>query len=153
MLSVFMDLDFRSVWTTLSLSNKLFLLFFCGVSFYTLWLSFRVLYCVNAFKKQRAGNPVSVRGSRLDGLRKRLGNLRQLHLLTLYVLWLCIVVNIPSAFNILGLYKTIPIGLIFNNLAFLFHYYAPIFLVFVLLHSLQWFVSVRVDVFERRESA
>jgi hypothetical protein len=151
--SVFMDLDFRSVWMTLSLSNKLFLLFFCGVSLYTLWLSFRVMFCLKAFKKQRAGNAVSVGGSRLNGLRKRLGNLRQLHLLTLYVLWLCIVINIPSAFEILGLYKATPFELIFRNLAFLFHYYAPIFLVFVLLHSMQWFVSIRIDVFECRESA
>jgi hypothetical protein len=35
-LSMFSDLDARSVWAALSYSNRLFLLFFCGVSFHTL---------------------------------------------------------------------------------------------------------------------
>ena len=83
MLSVFMHLDFRSVWMTLSLSNKLFLLSFLGVSAYTLWLSFRVMSALRAFKaRDNAG--ISITTS-LNSLRKRPGNLRQLHLLTLYV--------------------------------------------------------------------
>jgi hypothetical protein len=148
MLRAFQGITFQAVWATLSQSNRLFLLFFCGVSLYTLWVSFRVVLELRAFKKERASSDANVRGLSLNNLRKRLGNLRQLHLFTLYLLWLCIVINIPTAFSVLGHYNTFPIGLMLENLAFLFYYYAPTFLVFVFLHSLQWLVSARVEASE-----
>lgn len=145
MLSSFMDLDLRAVWLSLSLSNKVFRLFFFCVFFYTLWLSFFVMSRLHSFKKQGAGDAGGLSHLALRNLRKRLGNLRQLHLFTLYLLWLCVVLNIPGAFDILGDFKTWPIGQILRNLAFLFHYYAPIFLAFLLLHPLQWFASSRLE--------
>ena len=148
MLRAFMDIGFRAVWATLSPSNRLFLLFFCGVSLYTFWVSFRVVLGLRAFKKERASNIANVSGISLNNLRKRLANLRQLHLFTLYLLWLCIVTNIPRAFSVLGTYKTFPYRVILEHLGFLFYYYIPIFLMFVLLHSLQWFISARVEAFE-----
>ena len=146
-----MDLDFRAVWMYLSPLNRVFLLFFCCVFFYTLWLSFFVVYRLHGLKKQRANDTGNLNRSALLNLRKRLGNLRQLHLFTLYLLWLCILLSIPRAFDILGDFKTWPIGLILRNLAYLFHYYAPIFLGLLLLHCVQWFVSARVDFFDRPE--
>lgn len=144
-----MEIDFRAVWATLSPSNRLFLLFFCGVFSYTLWVSLRVVMAIRDFTKETAGIVASVIGPCLNNLRKRLANLRQLHLFTLYLLWLCIVVNIPSAFTVFGDSKTFPLGQVLENIAFLFYYYAPVFLGFVLLHSLQWLVSARVEAFER----
>jgi hypothetical protein len=148
MLKAFMDVGFRSVWATLSPSNKLFLLFFCGVSLYTLWVSFRVVLGLRAFKKESARSVANVSGLSLNNLRKRLANLRQLHLFTLYLLWFCIVINIPGAFSLMGDYKTLTLGRMVENLGFLFYCYASIFLVFVFLHSLQWLVSARVEAFE-----
>ena len=148
MLRALMDVGFPAIWTTLSLSNRLFLLFFCGVSLYTLWVSFRVASRLRDFKNEGASSGANAGGLSLNRFRKRLANLRQLHLLALYLLWLCIVANIPRAFSVLGDYKTFPVRQILENLAFLFYYYTPVFLVFVFLHSLQWLISVRVEACE-----
>jgi hypothetical protein len=115
---------------------------------YTLWVSFRVVLVLCDFKKERASSVANVSGLNYNNLRKRLANLRQLHLFTLYLLWLCIMLNFPDAFSVLGDYKAYPLARVFENLAFLFYYYTPIFLVFVFLHSLQWLVSARVEAFE-----
>jgi len=145
-----LDVGFRAIWVTMSPSNKLFLLFFCGVSVYTLWVSSRVVLGLREFKKERPSGDPSACLLRLNNLRKRLGNLRQLHLFTLYLLLLCIAINIPSAFNVLGTYKTTPLTLrpILYELTFLFYLYVPIFLAFVFLHSVQWFVSARLESYE-----
>jgi hypothetical protein len=145
MLRAFMEVDFRAIWSTLSPSNRLFLLFFCGVSFYTPWVSFRAVLGLRGFKKEKGSSAPSLSGLGLYNLRKRLANLRQLHLFALYLLWFCIVINLPTAFDVMGLYKTYPLGPMLQKLAFFFYYYAPIFLAFVLLHSLQWFISARVE--------
>jgi hypothetical protein len=144
----FMNFGFRGVWWSLSPSNRLFLLFFSGVSLHTLWVSFRVVLGLRALKRERASSVANVSNLGLNNLRKRLANLRQLHLFTLYLLLLCIVVNLPGAFSTLGDSKSYLFRQIFENLGFLFYYYTPIFLVFVLLHSVQWSVSARVEAFE-----
>ena len=43
----------------------------------------------------------------------------------------------------------LPIGQYIQNLRFLFYFDAPIFLGFLVLHSLQWFAASRVDSFYR----
>jgi hypothetical protein len=144
----FMNFGFRAIWGTLSPSNRLFLLFFGGVSLYTLWVSLRVLVELRAFKKERASSVETPKVPSVNSLRKRLANLRQLHLFSLYLLLLCIVVNIPGAFSTLGDSKSFLFSQMFENLGFLFYYYTPIFLMFVLLHSVQWVVSARVEAFE-----
>jgi len=145
MFKALMDAGFRAIWATLSPSNRLFLLFFGGVSFYTLWVSLRVVAGFRAFKKERASSAANVSNLGLNNLRKRLANLRQLHLFTLYLLLLCIVVNLPGAFDVMGDYNAFPLRQMFEKLGFFFYYYTPIFQVFVLLHLLQWLVSARVE--------
>jgi hypothetical protein len=144
----FMNFSFREIWGSLSPSNRLFLLFFSGVALRTLWVSFRVVLRLRAFKKERASSVANATNLGLNNLRKRLANLRQLHLFTLYLLLLCIVVNLPGAFNVMGEYNTFPLRQMFENLGFFIYYYTPIFQVFVLLHSVQWLVSARVEAFE-----
>jgi hypothetical protein len=97
-----MEVGFRAIWVTLSVSHRLFVLFFCGVSLYTFWVSVRVVLGLRDFKKERASSVASVSGLRCNTLRKRLANLRQLHLFTLYLLSFCMVLNFPDAFSVLG---------------------------------------------------
>jgi hypothetical protein len=151
MLKAFMDLDLSSVWLSLSLSNKAFFLFFSGVSIYSLSLSLYVFLILCSLKKKPASQSASLARSPLGILQKRLANLRQLHLFTLYLFWFCIAINIPRAFDVFGDYKTIPIGPILRGLAFLFYFDAPIFLAFLVLHTVQWIVSARVDSFACRQ--
>src|SRR5271165_4136410 len=138
-----MNLDFRDLWLSLSALNRVFLLFFSCVFFYTLWLSSFVCYRLHALKKQRARGASEPSPTALRDLRRRVGTLRQLHLFTLYFVWLCIVRGIPHAFDTLGTSRTWPIAEWLQNLAFLFDFYAPIFLALLVLHSLQWIVSWR----------
>jgi hypothetical protein len=147
MLKAFMDLDLRSVWLWLSLSNRVFLLFFLGVSIYSLSLSLHVFLLLRSFRKKPASERAGLTRSPLGILQKRLSNLRQLHLFTLYLCWFCLAINIPRAFDVLGLYKTPPIVPILRNLGFLFYSNTPICLGFLVLHTVQWVVSARVDSF------
>ena len=151
MLKAFMDLDLRSVWLWLSLSNKAFLLFFTGVSICSLSLSLYVFLLLRSLKKKPTSENASLKRSPLGVLQKRLSNLRQLHLFTLYLCWFCLAINVPRAFETFGDFRTIPIGLILRQLAFLFYSYAPICLGFLVLHTAQWIVSARVDSFACRQ--
>jgi hypothetical protein len=63
--------DLRSVWTSLSLLNKLFALFFCGVFLYTLSLSMRALRFMHSFRRNVGAKPTKV-----SALLHRFSNLR-----------------------------------------------------------------------------
>jgi hypothetical protein len=136
-----------SAWQSLSPINKTFFLLFCGVSIYTISLSVHVLLVLHSFKKQRVTKNANPSRPPLAILGKRLWNLRQLHLFALYLFGFCIVVQIPNVFRVGGDSKGYPFHAITSELTFLFYCDAIIFLVFTLLHTVQWFVSARVDSF------
>ena len=138
------QLDFRLIWWSLALSYKLFLLYFCGVSIYTISLSLYVFSQLRCLRKQPANEKASSARS-VGFLNKRLSTLRQLHLLSLYLFGFCIMINIPNAFVTIELTKTPPIGNYIRGVTFLCFVDAAIFLGFLLLHSVQWLVAARVD--------
>jgi hypothetical protein len=143
MLMLIADLDLGSVWLSLSVANKMFLLYFFGVAVYALSLCLYVFVSLYSDDSNRVENS-------LDKLKRRLANLRQLHLFTLYLFGFCIMVSIPNAFVTFGDSKTWPIGQYLRGISFLFYFDAPIFLGFLLLHTLQWVATVRVDYVTRR---
>ena len=59
-------------------------------------------------------------------------------------------VSIPNAFVTFGDSKTWPIGQYIWGISFLFYFDALIFLGFLLLHTVQWVATVRVDYVTRR---
>jgi len=129
-----------------------------GISLVLFWchdlFAFSVALCVLAppFAQEKAGE----RKCKPDTFpawhsAKRLSNLRQLHLFTLYLSWFCLAINFPRVFDVLGDFKTIPIVQILQNLVFLFYSYTPICLGFLVLHTVQWIVSARVDSFACRQ--
>ena len=134
-----------SAWQSVSPINKTFFLLFCGVSIYTIFLSTYVLLVLYSFKKQRVSKNANPSRPVLDILGKRLSNLRQLHLFAVYLFGFCIVVQIPNAFRVIGDFKAYPFHAVTSELTFLLYCDAIIFLVFMLLHAVQWFVSARVD--------
>jgi hypothetical protein len=69
MLKAFLDLDLRSVWLWLSLSNKAFLLFFSGVTIYSLSLSLYVFLLLRSLKKKTASESASLTRSPLGILQ------------------------------------------------------------------------------------
>jgi len=140
-------LDLRSVWLSLSPINKTFLLFFGAVSVHTLSFSARALLFLRSLKKQPANENASSTHPRLNIHCKRVANLRQLHLFTLYLFGFCISIQVPNAFITLGNSNALAVSTIMRQLTFLFYCDATIFLAFLLLHTLQWLVSARVHSF------
>ncbi len=134
--------DVRSVWTSLSFLNKLFALFFGGVSLYTLWLSLRALRVIYSVRKSVETEPTKV-----SALVHRFSNLRQLHLLTLYIFGFCIAMQIPDVFySVNDSYELHGV----RGLIFLFRCNATVFFVFALLHVVQWVVSVKLYAIRER---
>jgi len=127
-------------------------LYFCGVLVYTLSLCSYVLFHVRSLKGQLKTENAKAEGPSVDVLTRRLANLRQLHLFTLYLFGFCFTFNVPNAFVTLGRSKTLPVAQYIQGLTFLFYFDTPIFMGFLLLHSLQWAASVRLDYFVRRRS-
>ena len=125
------------IWLSLSLVNKAFFVFFSIVFVYTAYVSLRV---VRQSATQRTD-------AALAASKMRLRNLRQLHLFALYLFGFCILFSLPSAFLTADTSKSWPFHLYIENLRFLFSFDASIFLGFLVLHSLQWFASARVDSF------
>jgi hypothetical protein len=133
-----------SVWQALSIINKALLLLLCGGFIYSLALSLRSLFAVHTHKIA-AGMEPQARITWLRVLRRRLWNLRQLHLFCLYFFGFCIVVQIPDVFHTVTLSSDLPPLTIVRTLSFLFYFDATIFLVFLAIHSFQWFAAARVD--------
>lgn len=99
--------DLGSVWHSLSLINKSFVLFFSGVSLYTFSLSVYAQLALRNVKNRPASETRGCEQSSIGLLFHRFASLRQLHLFTLYLFGFCIAMQIPSAFHTLLDSKTI----------------------------------------------
>ena len=136
MILTIVQTDLRSVWTSLSSLDKLFALFFFGVSLYTLALSVEALRVIHSFRKGAETEP-----TKMVTLLHRFSNLRQLHLLTLYVFGFCIAMQIPGVFySVNDSYELQGV----RGLVFLFRCNTTVFFAFALLHIVQWVVSVKL---------
>ncbi len=97
------NLDFTAIWYSLSGFNKLFFILFGGVSVYTVYLSFHALSVLHSLKRRATSESLGRMQHRVAVLRKRLGNLRQLHVLTLLFFFFYILVQIPATFHIFSI--------------------------------------------------
>ena len=146
------NVDCRALWISLSLLNKSFFLFFCGVSLYTFSISLNALVVLHSAKRQPYMEITSDAGSLLEILLHRFANLRQLHVCTLYLFGFCIAVQVPSVFHTIDNSIQYPLRAITAGLSFLFYFDAVVFLGFLLLHTTQWIVSAHLHSFARRQS-
>jgi hypothetical protein len=131
------------IWSSLSLINQLFLIFLIVILLYTLFLVLAVFNTLRQSTKNNGDQKV-LSTSKVALLRKRVENLQQLQLFALYVFGFCIVVQIASAFETIENSNTITFSNSIRQLSFSFHYDATLFLVFLLIHSLQWLISARL---------
>jgi hypothetical protein len=134
------------------LLSKLYLLFLCAVSIYTLISLVRVLFRLRSLKRLASAESPAV-GARLTlaTLQHRTTNLRQLLLFAFYLFGFFFFLQIPTAFIVLGDSKSLPFSLFFTQLAAFFEYAADVFLLFLLLHTLQWFVTNCLQAFTRQQ--
>jgi hypothetical protein len=80
---IYFQTGFRSIWMSLSGSERLFVLFLFGVAVYTVWLSIFALGRVRNLKKKTAGVEAAASNSVVKNLRNRLRN----HVLSIVVGW------------------------------------------------------------------
>jgi hypothetical protein len=146
------NLDLASVWASLSVINKSFVLFFCGVSLYTFSISLHALIVLYSARRQSSKEITSDFGLPIGILLHRFANLRQLHLFALYLFGFCIAIQVPSAFHTIDNSIEYPLRAITAGLTFLFYFDALVFLGFLLLHTMQWIVSARLHSFAGRQS-
>src|SRR6266446_3992390 len=87
---------------------------------------------------------IVVRLRSLATLHARSANLHQLVIATFYLFGFIFFLTLPFAFMTLGASKVPGWMFIFENLDYYFAFAANVFFVFLVLHSVQWFVSARV---------
>jgi len=131
--------DLWSVWRSLSIINQGFVLLFCAGSIYSLSLSVYVLFVLRGLTKRVTGTGAEKTARCV--FRKRLWNLRQLHLTGLYLLGFCIMLQIPDVFRTVTISYDFPPMTVYRTLSFLCYFDATVFLAFLLVHGVQWFVS------------
>jgi hypothetical protein len=118
---------------------------FFATSIYIIISLTQMLFVLRAFgRSSQEGSPEGIRPA-LAALQKRLANIRQILLFTILLFVLCFLLQIPAAFIVLSDSKVPVLSIIFMQLGTYIGYATDIILVFLLLHSLQWFVSVRVQ--------
>lgn len=144
------SLDPRHFWLQLPLLTKLFVYFLCAVFVYTLFSLARVLFRLRSLRQvPRSENSNAALRMSFAYLHNRLSNLRSLLLFTFYLFALCFLLQIPGAFMVLEDSGRPLLTVILMQLAVYLEYITDVFFVFLLLHSLQWLVSARVQAFAR----
>ena len=132
-------INLSSVWQSLSLDYRIFILLLGALCAYSLFVDLRALSVLRSVSEKADDNRI------LAALRKRLWNLRQLHLAAFCLFGFCVVIQIPDAFRVVVDSYDIPFSTIARSLSFIFDCDAVIFVVFLFLHVGQWFASARAE--------
>lgn len=135
--------DPSSFWMILPPLTKLYVIFLCCVCAFSLYKSARIMLRLRSIKRGQ-GDRHGVMGS-LAVLRTQATNLSQLFHFTFLLFGLCFLIQIPVAFMIGDDSGRSVLGSIFRNLAVYIAYAADVFFVMLLLRSVQWFVSFRIN--------
>ena len=139
-----------SIWINISALQKLFCLILSSVSIYALFTAIVILVRLRSLANRSKVEDVSSIQRSLAALHARSANLHQLIGATFYLFGFVFFLTIPFAFITLDSSKVPGWTSIFENLGFDFAFAANIFFVFLVLHSVQWFVSSRVHASARR---
>jgi hypothetical protein len=142
-----------SVWWELPILPKLFLLVLFLVSIYTLFSAAVITVRLRSLTNQRrVEDSSSLRGS-LAALQARSANLRQLIGATFYLFGLMFFLTLPLATFILDSGRYTIGTLILHNFLVYFAFANNVFFIFLVLHSVQWFLSGRIQAHELRLNA
>ncbi len=136
------QLSFSRVWLELPVLPKLCCLIVFVVSVYTIILAVRITMRLRSIEKN------SLRGSHsliFATLQAHCTRLRQLIGATFYFFGFILFVTLPDAPKV-NMISDLPASVyVWENFRSYFAFAAAVFLVFLALHSVQWFVSSRVN--------
>jgi len=145
-----LSLNLRHLWPELSSLARIYLFI---LSLTSLWILFSLLGCLlrlRSFRRPPAScSPESI-PSRLAALQARLSSARRLLVFAFLLFGFCFLIEISQAFIVFGDSNKPPILIVLRQLEVCLASGADVFLVFLLLHSLQWFVSARLEALARK---
>jgi hypothetical protein len=135
---------FWEILKSLSTMQMLFCLILALVGMYTLFSATVILVRLRSVANRSKVEDIPSIQRSLTVLQARSANLHQLIGATFYLFGFIFFLTLPWACITLGDGKVPGWTSIFGNLGFNFAFAANIFFVFLVLHSVQWFVSARV---------
>ena len=138
---------FNPLWSILKYLPTLQLLFcliLTMVSAYGLFSATLIVVRLRSLANRSKVEDLSSLQRSLATLHARSANLHQLVIATFYLFGFIFFLTLPFAFMTLGASKVPGWMFIFENLDYYFAFAANVFFVFLVLHSVQWFVSARV---------
>jgi small-conductance mechanosensitive channel len=133
------------LWLYLPFFARFFWFVLSLVCVRTLYSASRILLRLHSVVKRNAGEESRSILRSLTALRSQALNLRQLHVFAFCLFGLCFLVQIPAAFVSFGDSSRSGLSNILENLAIYIAYSADVFFVLLFLHSVQWFVTARID--------
>ena len=133
-----------SIRVYLPVAQKLFLLVLCVVAVYSLLSAIVVMGRLRAMTIRPQIEDISSIQRSMAALHKRCANVHQLTSATFYLFGLVLFLGLQGAYFVLGLSGTPVVSIIVENFVLHFAFAANVFLVFLILHLIQWFVSSRV---------
>jgi hypothetical protein len=142
-----------SIWQYLPLIQKLFCLVLGVVGVYSLFSAIVVMGRLRSLsvRPQKEDNS-SVQQS-IAALHNQCTNVQQLIRATFYLFGLVLFLGLQWAYFVLG-FSSIPIvSTIVENFVLYFAFAANVFLVFLILHLVQWFVSARLCAYALHSNA
>jgi hypothetical protein len=135
-----------SIWLYLPALQKLLFLALCALGIYCLFSAAITMARLRTLPKllQKKEDSASIQRA-LAALRKRSNNLQHFIGAAFYLFGLVLFVGLQLAYITIDNSKT-PVGwIVLQNFVIYFAFAANVFLVFLILHFVQWFVSGRVD--------
>lgn len=137
------SIDFIMLWRELSFSYRVFVLILIAVTVHSL------ISAIVVVKRLRQLRTLETTDSTLVSLNSRCDRLRQTLGATVYLFVFLMFVGLQSARHTLGLSHAALVDQILRNFELHFIFAAKVFLVFLILHLLQWVLSSRVQAFAR----
>jgi|SRR5277367_2660557 len=131
-------------WTQLPTLARLFAAFLVVVSLYAIISFSRILRRLRSLKRLPPSKSAPA------DLQNRLTNLRQLGVFTFFLFGLCFLQQLVWASIVFGDSNRFPFDIITEQLGYTIEYATDVLFIFLALHFIQWFVSVRVQVFARK---
>jgi hypothetical protein len=133
-----------SIWRYLPLTQKLFCLVLCVVGVYSLFSAIVVMGRLRSMTLRAQKEDVSSIRRSVAALHKRCIDLQQLIRATFYLFGLVLFLGLQWAYLVIALSKIPTTSIIVENFVVYFAFATNVFLVFLILHLIQWFVSGRV---------
>ncbi len=129
-----------SIWSNLSVLNRLFFLTLCAVSIYCLLSAIIILVRLRSIRKEQSNeDSISIRRS-VAALHNRSANVRHVIGATFYLFGVVFFLGLQSAPLVLG-HSADPLRMeILPTFVVLFAFAANVFLVLFVLHLVSWFV-------------